>query len=279
MESVGGLPLLRVTVWGVTESLRLLPGLRLVRRDADHVQLGVDPPRCAVLRDLPEVRRLVSDLAVGNRPARPGPEAGRALAAIIDAGLLVPDDSPQRRERLAKARLRVDAEPDVAAGVTALLEAAGVRRGARRAAPDAVLLVCEGEVARGRVDPLVRDEVPHLLVRDHGHEVVVGPFVAPGRTACLRCVDCHLGELDPRRGLALEQAATLQPLVTPPVDATLRAVALSLAVRDLVTFVEGDQPATWSATLTAGRPLDLTPTRWLRHAACGCAWGDLAVAG
>ena len=27
-----------------------------------------------------------------------------------------------------------------------------------------------------------------------------------------------------------------------------------------------------------GRPLDLAPTRWLRHPACGCAWGD-ALAG
>jgi hypothetical protein len=228
-----------------------------------------------VLRDLPEVRRLVSDLAVGNRPARPGPEAGRALAAIIDAGLLVADDSAERRARVAKARVRVDAAPDVAAGVTALLEAAGVcRGGSRPVAPDVVLLVTEGEVPRSRLDPLVRDEVPHLLVRDHGHEVVVGPFVAPGLTACLRCVDCHLGELDPRRGLAVEQAATQRPLVAPPVDATLRAVALSVAVRDLVSYVEGDRPATWSATLTVGRPLDLAPTRWLRHAACGCAWGD-----
>jgi len=263
----------------VTDPYRLLPGLRLVRRDADHVQLGVDPPHRAVLRDLPAVRRLVSDLAVGNRPATPDPESGRALAAIIDAGLLVADDSARRRERVAGARVRVDATPDVTAGVTALLEAAGVPPWTRPVAPDAVLLVTEGEVPRGRLDPLVRDEVPHLLVRDHGHEVVVGPFVAPGRTACLRCVDCHLGELDPRRGLAVEQAATQAPLVAAPGDATLRAVALSLAVRDLVTLAEGDQPATWSATLTVGRTLDLTPSRWLRHPACGCAWGELASAG
>ncbi|MBJ7359356.1 TOMM precursor leader peptide-binding protein [Nocardioides sp.] len=263
----------------MSEPFRLLPGLRLVRRDADHVQLGVDPPRCAVLRDLPEVRRLVSDLAVGNRPPRPGPEAGRALAAIIDAGLLVPDDAAERRTRLARATLRVDAEPEVDAGVTALLEAAGVRPPSRASGrPDAVLVVRHGEVPRGILDPLVRDEVPHLLVRDHGHEIVVGPFVTPGHTACLRCLDCHLGEHDPRRGLAVEQAATQEPLVAPPVDPTLRAVALSVAVRDLVTFVEGDLPATWSATLTVGRPLDLTPTRWLRHPACGCAWGD-ALAG
>jgi hypothetical protein len=257
----------------VTDSFRLLPGLRLVRRDADHLQLGVDPPRRAVLRDLPEVRRLVRDLAIGHRPERPGPEAGRALAAIIDAGLLVPGDSAER-SRLAQAHVTVDAPPDVTAAVSALLEAAGVRRPVRPTAPDAVLLVTHGEVPRGRLDALVRDEVPHLLVRDHGHELVVGPFVAPGLTACLRCVDCHLGEADPRRGLVVEQVATQEPLVAVPADATLRAVALSLAVRDLVTYGEGDRPATWSATFTVSRELDLTPRRWLRHAACGCAWGD-----
>lgn len=259
----------------MTDPLRLLPGLRLVRRDADHVQLGVDPPRCAVLRDLPEVRRLVSDLAVGNRPPSPGPEAERALAAIIDAGLLVADDSAERRDRVARARFRVDATPEVTAGVTGLLGAAGAQPAGRADPPDAVLVVTQGEVPRGRLDPLVRDEVPHLLVRDHGHEAVVGPFVVPGHTACLRCVDAHLGELDPRRGLAVEQAASQEPLVTPPVDATLRAVALSVAVRDLVSFVEGDPPATWSATITVGRPLDLVPVPWLRHPACGCAWADL----
>ena len=259
----------------MTEPLRLLPGLRLVRRDADHVQLGVDPPRRVVLRDLPEVRRLVSDLAVGNRPARPGAEAGRALAAIADAGLLVADDSTERRDRVRRARLRVDATPEVVAAVGPLLEAASVRRPTRQGTPDAVLLVCDGELPRARLDPLVRDEVPHLLVRDHGHALVVGPFVAPGLTACLRCVDCHLGEADPRRGLVVEQAATQAPLVAAPADPTLRAVALSLAVRDVVTFLEGDRPATWSATLTVTRELDLAPTRWLRHPACGCAWGDL----
>ena len=259
----------------MTAPLRLLPGLRLVRRDADHVQLGVDPPRCAVLRDLPEVRRLVSDLAVGHRPDDPGPEEGRALAAIIDAGLLVADDAAERRARVAQARVRVDASPEVAAAVTVLLEAAGVPVADRPVRPDVVLLVSQGEVPRSRLDPLVRDEVPHLLVRDHGHEIVVGPFVLPGQTACLRCVDCHLGDLDPRRGLAVEQAATQDPLVVPPVDATLRSLALSVAVRDLVTFAEDDPPATWSATITVGRPLDLSPRRWLRHPACGCAWGDL----
>jgi len=261
------------------ETYRLLPGLRLVRRDADHLQLGVDPPRRAILRDVPEVRRLVGDLLSGHRPDRPGMEAGRALAAILDAGLLVTDEPAERRARLAAARLHVHAPTDVTAAVTALLSAAGARQHPRATRPDAVLVVTEGEIRRERLDPLVRDEVPHLLVRDHGDELVVGPFVTPGRTACLRCVDCHLGDADPRRALIVEQVATQPAMAAATADPTLRAVALSLAVRDLVTFAEGAQPATWSATITVSRDLDLAPRRWLRHAACGCAWDALAETG
>lgn len=260
----------------MSETLRLLPGLRLVRRDADHLQLGVDPPRCVVLRDLPEVRRLVDGLAVGSVPPKPSPEAGRALAAIIDAGLLVTDDSTARRDRLRAARVRVDAEPDVAAGVTALLRASGLVERPRPGGVEVVLVVTRGEPVRDRLDVLIREEIPHVLVRDHGQELVVGPFVVPGATACLRCVDCHHGDADPRRGLVVEQVATQQPLVPVVPDPSLRAVALSIAVADVVSFIEGEVPGTWSSTITVAKQLDLVPTRWLRHAGCGCAWDALA---
>ena len=263
----------------MSDSYRLLPGLHLVRRDADHLQLGLDPPHCVILKDTPEVRRLVGGLAGGRRPQRPGAEASRALAAILAAGLLVPDETASRRDRLRGARLRVDAASGIATDVTALLRAAGVVEHQRPGGADAVLLVTEGEPERGRLDALVRDEVPHLLVRDHGDALVLGPFVVPGATACLRCVDCHHGDADPRRALVVEQVATQPPLVPVAHDASLRAVALSLAVRDLVTFVEGGEPATWSSTIRVTAALDLVPRRWLRHPACGCAWDVLARVG
>lgn len=260
-------------------SLRLLPGLRLVRRDADHLQLGVDPPYVAVLRDVPDVRRLVTQLATGHRPQRPTGEVRRALEAIEEAGLLVADDRVQRERRLRRARVRVEAPPDVQAGVTALLRAAGTVEHRRPGGTDVVLLVVEGEPPRDRLDGYVRDDVPHLLVRDHGHELVVGPFVVPGATACLRCVDCHHGDLDPRRALVVEQVATEPPLTPAVPDPSLRSVALSLAVRDVVSFVEGEVPGTWSSTIKVTRELDLLPTRWLRHSACGCAWDALGATG
>ena len=44
---------------------QLRPGVGLARRDAHHLQLGVDPPLAAVLPDTPAVRRLLVELAHG----------------------------------------------------------------------------------------------------------------------------------------------------------------------------------------------------------------------
>ena len=68
-----------------------------------------------------------------------------------------------------------------------------------------LLVAAGGEPVRETSTRYVRADVPHLLVRDAGARVTVGPFVEPGRTACLRCVDAHVGEGDPRRPVLVEQ--------------------------------------------------------------------------
>ena len=89
--------------------------------------------------------------------------------------------------------------------------------------------------------------------------VRVGPFVVPGATACLRCLDAHLGERTPggrwcctstprpgRRGVG----------VPDPVPHDLLDLALAWAVRDLVGVVDGRRPPTWSATVQVDPALD-----------------------
>ncbi len=105
----------------------------------------------------------------------------------------------------------------------------------------------------------------------------MGPFVEPGRTACLRCVDAHEALADERRPLLIAQAATAAIRQPPPRDPVLDALALAWAVRDLCRYVEGDEPSTWSTTC------DLSPAglpdavRWGRHPDCGCAWDAVLV--
>ena len=84
----------------------------------------------------------------------------------------------------------------------------------------------------------------------------IGPFVEPGRTACLRCVDAHEAEVDPRLPFLVEQAAMATD-GGEPVDPVLDRLALAWAVRDLCRYLEGDEPSTWSATVDLG-PTDAT---------------------
>jgi hypothetical protein len=93
----------------------------------------------------------------------------------------------------------------------------------------------------------------------------------------VRCVDAHLAEHDPRRAVVLEQSGRQGPAGVEPRDPTLLTLAVAWAVRDVIRFVDGTAPATWSATVTIGA--DAMPVRrpWGRHPHCGCSWGDALV--
>jgi hypothetical protein len=153
--------------------------------------------------------------------------------------------------------------------VTDLLTGAGVV--VDDDAPAVWLLVVTGPVPRESVDPLVRTGQPHLLVSGDAGGRRLGPFVDPGRTACLRCVDAHEAEADPRLPFLVEQAA-MGSDGTEPVDPLLDMLALSWAARDLCRYLEGDEPSTWSTTVDLDPCGPPTVARWLRHPHCGCAW-------
>ena len=283
----------------------LRPGLRVVRRDDRHLQVGIDPPLRAIVPDEAPVRRLLEDLSAGDpgRPISPSdsPAAARCLQTLHQHGLLVDAAALHRalatgEDRAAAAAVfaqsgagaeevltsrtgsgvRVDAAPDVLQSAHRLLRAAGV---SLADGPEAgvVLLVSPGPLPRDALDPFVRDGRAHALVTPAGGGFTVGPFVVPGLTACLRCVDAHLAEHDPRRAVVLEQCGRLAPGPVEPRDPTLLALAVAWAVRDVIRFVDGEAPATWSATVTIGA--DAMPVRrsWHRHPHCGCSWGDALV--
>ena len=114
------------------------------------------------------------------------------------------------------------------------------------------------------------------MVGAHPRGYRVGPFVEPGVTACLRCVDAHLGERDPRRGVVVEQLAGR---TAAPDDLALEALAVTWAVRDALRYLAGADPSTWSATVDLDLELDPLRQAWTRHPHCGCAWDALTITG
>jgi bacteriocin biosynthesis cyclodehydratase domain-containing protein len=179
---------------------------------------------------------------------------------------------------------------DVAAEVVAFLASAGLdpRRVAHGRPPGeelargrstvAGLLVAVGEPAREHVDGWMRSATPHLLLRLVEGAAVVGPFVLPGETACIRCLDAHHTDLDPAWPLLVTQYATAvtrqrEDTVPEPVDPLLATLAAAWTAKELVAHTDGRVPATASATLRLDPRLTaLENHRWPRHPACGCAW-------
>ncbi len=295
----------------------LLPGTRVLRRDAHHVQVGLGTHARVVLPDSAGARHLESG---------DGLRHDEALRARLDP-LLLPDDAPLRaalpaqvtsyaeaqawgrhslaslvrhrgadrsvlerrashvvvvRASTARRRHRGATLSDALAEELRLLcRRAGLRvaetvpGGPRSHRPAVVrVLVGVGEPDRRRLDGW--DE-PHLVVRFIEGDAVVGPFVVPGETACLRCVDAHLAERDPAWPLLLEQYSRLAGAdradgVPEPVDAALAAVCLGWATREVASYLEGDSPLSRGRSLRIGPGLvEVESQDWPRHPACGCA--------
>jgi hypothetical protein len=138
-------------------------------------------------------------------------------------------------------------------------------------APDLVVL-CRPWAA---VDPLSvawhRAGVPHLVATVREETGVVGPFVVPGGSSCLRCAEAWRRDEDPTWPRLAAQLAAAEPA---PTGATIICLltALTAAVQ-VLAHLDGDQaPATVDATLEM-RPPDFVPRlrRWSPHPDCGCA--------
>lgn len=146
-------------------------------------------------------------------------------------------------------------------------------------APEHVhVLLGVGEPRRSLADPLLREAVPHLVVRLTEGRLVLGPFVLPGLTPCLRCIDARRTRDDPSWPLLVEQYARAcrgdrADGVPEPVDATLAALAVAWSARELATYADGGAPVTLGCTLrVSARGPDLERQGWQRDPSCGCGW-------
>jgi bacteriocin biosynthesis cyclodehydratase domain-containing protein len=292
----------------------LRPGLRVARRDESSLQVGLEPGRRLVLPDRPLVREALTALGPGPIPDLSSPAAVDTVAVLATHGLLVDrhevsaalartrepvqraavtaafashgDDGATRLRARASARVAVRSvghDPLLAswrATAAGLLKSSGIGTVHEHDDPsaDVAFVVSGGEPDRDLLDGPLTTGQPHVLVVAAEGSVHVGPFVVPGETACLRCVDAHLDEGDGRRAVVLRQHCTAAPdaLALPaPSDPALVMMALAWAARDVVTFLDGGRPSTWSATVRLEPDLALTRRHWRRHPHCGCCWDVL----
>lgn len=285
----------------------LVPGCRVLRRDARTLQIGVGE-RVLLAPDLPAVRDLLDTLRHG--AAQPpltalSPLLARLVCELLERGLVTDSapllralgtcPGPSAREqhaadsvRLTPAAAPPDADPLRVAVLEAglptwarharsLLETAGIAVTDAVESAQVVLLLSAEPVDRRQVDAWMRADLAHLILDADDARVRLGPFVLPGRSTCLRCVDAFATDHDPHHPLLIEQrrgAATPSGLPL-PIAHDLVAIGTAMAVRELGSFAEGGTPATLEQTIEIDPALEFPTTHWGRHPACGCGWDQL----
>jgi hypothetical protein len=243
----------------------LRPGLHVVRRDDRHLQLGLDDPDRVVLRDQPGLLEALRAL-----PHLPrDPALRQVVDSLTEGGWLVDDGAPRP---VARPPLSLTVDAPLVDSVARACRGAGleVAAGTGRGL---TLVATVGEPRRALSDDLMQRDVPHLWLAAFPGSVRVGPFVEPGRSACLRCLDAHLGERDPRRATVLYQLERVPAAPATDPEPCLVQLGVAWAVRDAVRLLDGSPASLRSATVTVSESLEVSRRDWLRHPHCGCAWG------
>lgn len=204
-------------------------------------------------------------------------------------------------DRRLRACVAIHGDGDVAEAVAAALTQGGVgnivrerrlssssRRSRRASAERACHVLCDVAHPDVAADPdALALDVPHLPVCVRGARATIGPFVIPGLTGCLRCLDLHRGDRDPAWPRIAVQLQHRRPAVTPR-DSSLTAAAAAWTALQVFAWVDSTDregsmrwPAGWPAAAppSVGARLvialpggSVTREESPAHPLCGCRW-------
>jgi hypothetical protein len=190
-----------------------------------------------------------------------------AADTLADPGQPAP---PPRRQDLVRALIQASA-PSTRTTLPA-----------NRQRPDLAVLAPIADGYPALAASLQSAYVPHLSVEMHETTGVLGPFVQPGRTSCLRCRDLHRTARDPGWPRAMVPFGGVDAVPAVEDRASDVMLATNLAVQaalHVLAFVEGDPPPTVNATIELVPPFG-AQTRHERppHPECGCLAENAAAA-
>jgi hypothetical protein len=136
------------------------------------------------------------------------------------------------------------------------------------------VLTGDREPARHLSDAVMHSGIPHLWAYVRDLVGIVGPFVVPGTTSCLRCVDAARSDLDPAWPTLL-QSAEARPLRVAPCDDVLATLVGAWAVQEIALWASDVRPHTYGCVIEV--PQGWGPAEaanYEPHPACGCGWPD-----
>lgn len=276
--------------------LQLDPAHPPLWRTPSTLQFGVDP--VAVVEDPePWQLRLISELAIGI-PATAVEPVACAFGAPDDAAapfLRVIARALSRRRGSSTAHVTLQVPSDLGRNLVDALADALMASGQDvtiahwhgvpdEAVPDAsspVIVVAHQLVEPRRSAALLSRDIAHLPIVFTGDRVEVGPFVQPGRSACLSCVAAHRTDEDPAWPMLMAQLLGRPSAHVQPAWASEAGLVAARLLNDAA--LHPLRQANHSVTLLA-HSLHRRVRSHRPHAACRCRSlagiekaGDLAV--
>lgn len=292
----------------------LRPGLQVLRRDVRTLQLGRDWPGVATVRDSAALQAVLSaiddfkdDRGVIMAAAASGLEptdCEAALAMLVDAGAVVDQAAVAGGARRRSAgvaestwsawwllcgpgssaasllqdrstcQVLVRGDGMLADEIRRLLVTARVPVTGNPSNAQVVVLASEREPSRDLTDELMHSGLPHLWVCVRDLVGIVGPFVAPGVSACLRCVDLSMSDLDPAWPTLLASAAA-RPLAVPPAEDVHVALIAALAAQETLLWASQLKPQSFDRVIELPHGLgSLQIQNFPPHPQCGCGWAS-----
>ena len=179
--------------------LKLADGVPMVWRTPTSVQLGVDAPIVVVADVTAGVERMLAALRPGvsvsgwnmlARDAGLSEDEAAALLARLEPAM-------QAGQPAASGRVLVTGDSPLALSLATVLRDEGLLAGEDDTSPSLAVLVADWVLGPDDAATWLRRDVPHLPVVSADRSVTVGPFVEPGRSPCVYCVQLARTDADP----------------------------------------------------------------------------------
>ena len=256
------------------------PRIHRVWRTPDVLQFGIDRIRLLLEGVSTAEERMLAALDAGvtlqglvlsgGKGTGPG-DAERFLERI--APVLRPEGRAQSRHRIV-----LDGAGATAALMLAILldEGADVRTGLRWSDPfvdaaDAAVIVGGFALSPGRHRPWLQRDIPHLPVVFGDEAVQIGPFVRPGLSPCLVCVDLHRTDEDADWPAIASQLYTRPPRRESRFVSALAGSAAAHTVLAALAALR-NEPSGCAVSVSLDYETGRANERgWSVHPRCGCA--------
>lgn len=244
----------------------------LRRLEPDRLALSLRHPEPGAA-DRALARRRAAVVAV-HGCGRVGASVAALLAAAGVGRLVCRDARPVRPTDLAPAGIVNGSAVSRAAAAVARLRrsGSGVAATTDDELANVAVVASDGAMLAPEIARAVR-HLPHLLVTVRENSAAIGPFVLPGQTPCLRCLELTRADRDPQwPTLAAQMVTGLRAVEA--CDIALATTAASIATMHVLTWIDGDGS---ELPVSAGGVLDVDVSgsrmrrrSLVRHPACGC---------